>query len=105
MCTERAFDMRKVIVIGCPGSGKSTFARALHDATQIPLYHLDMMYWNSAKTTVDKDIFLGRLSKVLLFFSIIQRNYVSTASEKDEEDSVATFRGSKPRRMQSLQSS
>lgn len=71
--------MKKVIVIGCPGSGKSTFARALHDATQIPLYHLDMMYWNSDKTTVDKDIFLGRLSKVLENNEwIIDGNYAST---------------------------
>ena len=71
--------MKKVIVIGCPGSGKSTFARALHDATQIPLYHLDMMYWNSDKTTVDKDVFLGRLSKVLENNEwIIDGNYAST---------------------------
>ena len=38
--------MQKVIIIGCPGSGKSTFSKALHDATGLPLYHLDMMYWN-----------------------------------------------------------
>lgn len=71
--------MKKAIVIGCPGSGKSTFARALHDATQIPLYHLDMIYWNSDKTTVDKDVFLGRLSKVLENNEwIIDGNYAST---------------------------
>ena len=57
--------MKKIIVIGCPGSGKSTFARALHDKTGIPLYHLDMMYWNADKTTVEKSVFLERLSAVL----------------------------------------
>ncbi len=53
------------MVIGCPGSGKSTFSRALHDQTGIPLYHLDMMYWNADKTTVEKSVFLERLSAVL----------------------------------------
>ena len=57
--------MKKVIVIGCPGSGKSTVSRALHNKTGIPLYHLDMMYWNADKTTVEKSVLLERLSAVL----------------------------------------
>ena len=57
--------MKKVIVIGCPGSGKSTVSRVLHNKTGIPLYHLDMMYWNADKTTVEKSVFLERLSAVL----------------------------------------
>ena len=71
--------MKKIIVIGCPGSGKSTFARALHDKTGIPLYHLDMMYWNADKTTVEKSVFLERLSAVLEKDEwIIDGNYCST---------------------------
>ena len=71
--------MRKVIVIGCPGSGKSTVARALHNKTGIPLYHLDMMYWNADKTTVEKSVFLERLFAVLEKDEwIIDGNYGST---------------------------
>ena len=71
--------MKKIIVIGCPGSGKSTFARALHNKTGIPLYHLDMMYWNADKTTVEKSVFLERLSAVLEKDAwIIDGNYGST---------------------------
>ena len=71
--------MKKIIVIGCPGSGKSTVSRALHNKTGIPLYHLDMMYWNADKTTVDKSVFLGRLSAVLAKDEwIIDGNYGST---------------------------
>ena len=71
--------MKKVIVIGCPGSGKSTVSRALHNKTGIPLYHLDMMYWNADKTTVEKSIFLERLSVVLEKNEwIIDGNYGST---------------------------
>ena len=71
--------MKKIIVIGCPGSGKSTFSRALHKKTGIPLYHLDMMYWNADKTTVEKSVFLERLSGVIEKEEwIIDGNYSST---------------------------
>ena len=71
--------MKRVIVIGCPGSGKSTFARALHGKIEIPLYYLDMMFWNSDKTTVEKSVFLERLSEVLKSDAwIIDGNYAST---------------------------
>ena len=71
--------MKKVIVIGCPGRGKSTFSRALHDITKIPLYHLDMMYWNADKTTVEKSLFRQRLADTLEKDEwIIDGNYAST---------------------------
>lgn len=71
--------MKKVIVIGCPGSGKSTFSRELHSRTGIPLYHLDAMYWNADKTTVERKMFVERLSAVLARDEwIIDGNYAST---------------------------
>ena len=71
--------MKKIIVIGCPGSGKSTVSRTLHNKTGIPLYHLDMMYWNADKTTVEKSVFLERLFAVLEKNEwIIDGNYGST---------------------------
>ena len=75
--------MNKIIIIGCPGSGKSTFSRALHNKTGIPLYHLDMMYWNADKTTVERSIFLERLSAVLEKDEwIIDGNYGSTMERR-----------------------
>ena len=71
--------MKKVIVIGCPGSGKSTFSRVLHERTGLPLYHLDLLYWNSDRTTVSKEVFRERLQSVLALDSwIIDGNYGST---------------------------
>jgi adenylate kinase family enzyme len=71
--------MKKIIVIGCPGSGKSTFSRALHDITGLPLIHLDMLYWNADKTTVEKTVFRAQLSQALSQNEwIIDGNYAST---------------------------
>ena len=43
--------MQKVLVIGCPGAGKSTFARALRDATGLPLCYLDMLWHKPDRTS------------------------------------------------------
>ena len=71
--------MEKIIVIGCPGSGKSVFSRALHEKTGVPLYHLDMMYWNADKSKVERSAFHKRLSRTLEKDAwIIDGNYGST---------------------------
>ena len=57
--------MNKILVIGCPGSGKSTFARALGEKINVPVYHLDNLYWNADKTTVESNEFDIRLREVL----------------------------------------
>lgn len=70
---------KKIIIVGCPGSGKSTFARALSTITGLPLYHLDLLNWNPDKTTVPKEIFRQRLHDVVQRESwIIDGNYNST---------------------------
>ena len=71
--------IKKIIVIGCPGSGKSTLSRELHKLTRIPLYHLDVMYWNADRTTVQNEAFLDHLGRVLAEDEwIIDGNYAST---------------------------
>ena len=71
--------MQKVIVIGCPGSGKSTFSNVLHDARGLPLNHLYMMNRNADGTNVPKYIFMERLHQALEKESwIIDGNYGST---------------------------
>lgn len=84
--------MQKVIVIGCPGSGKSTFSRALSKKTGLPLYHLDLMKWNADKTTVERPVFLERLSAVLpLEKWIIDGNYGSTMEWRMEHCDTVFF--------------
>lgn len=37
--------MRRIVIQGCAGSGKSTFARRLSAATGLPIISLDSLYW------------------------------------------------------------
>ena len=39
--------MKKIIIIGSCGAGKSTLAKQLHQATGVPLIHLDTQYWSA----------------------------------------------------------
>ncbi len=71
--------MRKIAVIGCPGSGKSTLSKKLNKITRIPLYHLDLMYWNKDKSNVGREILIERIQAVIDGDSwIIDGNYGST---------------------------
>ena len=84
--------MKKIIVIGCPGSGKSTFSKVLHKKTGIPLFHLDMMYWNADRTTVDKSVFRERLSNTIKLDEwIIDGNYGSTMEMRIEACDTVFF--------------
>ena len=84
--------MNKAIVIGCPGSGKSTFSRALHELTDLPLYHLDLLNWNSDKTTVSKAVFLERLQSVIALDRwIIDGNYGSSMELRIKECDTVFF--------------
>ncbi len=57
--------MLKVIIVGCPGAGKSTFARKLNQITNLPLYHLDMLWHKPDRTNISKEKFDEELKKIL----------------------------------------
>jgi len=38
--------MRRVVILGCSGSGKSTFARAMGERLGLPVVHLDALFWS-----------------------------------------------------------
>ncbi|MBA8878271.1 AAA family ATPase [Phyllobacterium myrsinacearum] len=37
--------MKRILIVGCPGAGKSTVAKQLAEMTGLPLIHLDRHYW------------------------------------------------------------
>ena len=71
--------MNKVIVIGCPGSGKTTFSEKLHQKTNLPLYYLDAIWHKPDKTHIARSEFDERLHEILNEdFWIIDGNYQRT---------------------------
>ena len=71
--------MNKIIIIGCPGSGKSTFARRLRDITNLPLYYLDMIWHNKDKTNISKKEFDLKIIEIIKNDKwIIDGNYKRT---------------------------
>ena len=78
--------MQKILVIGCPGAGKSTFSRALQEKMGLPLFHLDMLFWNADKTNASREEFDQKLSRILKGDKwIIDGNYGRTLEMRLEE--------------------
>ena len=57
--------LNRIVVLGCPGSGKSTFARSLAAKTGLPLIHLDNYWWRADGTHISRDEFDLALSELL----------------------------------------
>lgn len=71
--------MQKVLVIGSPGAGKSTFSRKLRDATGLPLYYLDMIWHRPDKTNISREELTARQEEIMKTPKwIIDGNYLST---------------------------
>ncbi len=85
--------MKKVIVIGCPGSGKTTFAEKLSKSTGLPLYYLDAIWHKSDKTHISREEFDERISEVFNKDKwIIDGNYKRTIEIRLKEcDTVFLF--------------
>ena len=56
---------QKIIVLGCAGSGKSTFSKKLHEVTQLPLIHLDNIWWKKDRSHISRDEFDKKLDEIL----------------------------------------
>ena len=85
--------MKKIIVIGCPGSGKTTFALKLREKTGLPLFHLDAIWHKSDKTHISREEYDVRLAEILALDSwIIDGNYNRTIERRLVEcDTVVLF--------------
>ena len=75
--------MKRVMVIGGSGAGKSTFARKLSAVTSLPVVHLDQLNWepNWIQTAPDKAAARGRHA-VAQDEWIIEGNYSITFAER-----------------------
>ena len=85
--------MKRVIVIGCPGSGKTTFAEKLNKITVLPLFYLDAIWHKPDKTHIPREEFDRRLLEILATDEwIIDGEYGRTVEMRLKEcDTVFLF--------------
>lgn len=57
--------MEKILVLGSPGAGKSTFARRLREITGLPLHHLDLLWHRPDRTNRTQEEFDADLAGIL----------------------------------------
>ena len=75
--------MNRIAIIGCPGSGKSTFARKLHEKTGLPLVHLDNIWWKPDRTHITREEFDHRIAAILREDAwIVDGNYSRTVETR-----------------------
>lgn len=81
-----------ILVLGCPGSGKSTFARQLQEKTGLPLIHLDNVWWRADRTHISREEFDRALAELLQGERwIIDGNYSRTVEVRLRACDTAFF--------------
>ena len=84
--------MQKVLIIGCPGAGKSTFARRLQSLTGLPLYYLDRLWHCPDRTNVTREAFDAALAGLLTRPAwIIDGDYSRTLPQRLEACDTVFF--------------
>lgn len=75
--------MKKIIVIGCPGAGKTTFSEKLCQRTGLPLFYLDAIWHKPDRTHIPREEFDLRLGELLAGEAwIIDGNYSRTLERR-----------------------
>ena len=57
--------MERIMIIGCGGAGKSTLARQLGEKLNLPVVHLDKLWWKPGWVETSRDDFDAKLAQEL----------------------------------------
>lgn len=86
------YKYHRIAVIGCSGSGKSTFSRRLGEVTGLPVTHLDCLFWKSGWVQEDRDIFKEKQKEILDKDSwIIDGHFKSTLEMRFQKCDIIYF--------------
>jgi len=82
--------VKRILIIGSGGSGKTTFAKALASRTGLPLTHLDQLFWHPGWVPTPHDEWDRRIAELIAGDTwILDGNYGRTLSMRvDAADTV-----------------
>jgi len=82
------------MVVGSPGSGKSTFSRKLTEITGLPLIHLDKEFWNNGWIETPREEWVKKQKFLISGYEwIVDGNYGGTMDLRLEKaDTVICFK-------------
>lgn len=84
--------MEKIIIIGCSGSGKTTFAEKLSQKTGIELFYLDSVWHKPDRTHISREEFDKILPEILAKEAwIIDGNYQRTLETRMKACDTVVF--------------
>ena len=84
--------MKRIIVIGSGGAGKSTFSKKLHKITNLKLVHLDILYWRPNWVRMPEDEWQELIKKLVSKDEwIIDGNHNSTLEIRIERADTIIF--------------
>ena len=84
--------MKKILILGAPGSGKTFLSTELSKKLSIPVYHLDNYYYKSGWQVVNRDERHARQREIIKTDSwIIDGNSISTLAERLQQADMVIF--------------
>lgn len=84
--------MKKIMIVGSAGAGKSTLARKLNEIIGIKLFHLDKLFWKPDWECISREELEEKIRSVITLDSwIIDGNYSSTMEMRLKEADTIIF--------------
>ena len=85
-------NFKKISIIGCPGSGKSTLSVQLAKILNLEVIHLDKVYWKPYWVNISKEEFDEKHDEILKKESfILDGNYNRTISKRLEKCDLVIY--------------
>lgn len=84
--------MKKIVILGGSGAGKSTLAKNLGSLLNIPVYHLDSIFWQPGWQSIEKSELINKQQAILQQEAwIIDGNYSASMDTRLREADTVIF--------------
>ena len=84
--------MKRIVIVGCAGCGKSTLAAKLGSKLNIPILYLDTIYWKANWQEEDKEVFVNKQKEMIAKPEwILDGNYRDTLEMRLESCDTVIF--------------